>query len=359
MIRSLFLFRSYAVRNVQDGWIGAVKVSSIQSKNETEISMLQTLKHPYIIPYVGILEINQHLVVFTELADNYNLFDLLGKCLLTEVAIKNFAWQILLALLEIHKAGYIHGDLKLDNILFRTNPSTGGIDVQLSNFSLGRKIGEKFIQKENGISSGGFYYAPEALNTISFADPKMDMFSFGLILYCMLTRNHPIPGLTLDEYKKNVSQIFQKNVDVWFKMDQKISSESSELLSKLLVFNVNSRLTVAQALQSPFFPAEWRANQQQDGKGLFKQNASSFESLPKELFSFVFGEDNKNKQIQGNQENFGAYFLSPEQINKTVNDNFTSNKLPSEIHMQIFLGTNKDESTKANILKLKIFDKYL
>ncbi|KAA6368151.1 MAG: hypothetical protein EZS28_036322, partial [Streblomastix strix] len=93
-------------------------------------------------------------------------------------------------------------NLKLDNILFRTNPKIGGIDVQLCNFSLGRQFGDRVILKENGSSCGGIYYAPEALNAGAVADPRMDMLSFGLVLYLMLTKNHPLPGITLAEYQQ-------------------------------------------------------------------------------------------------------------------------------------------------------------
>ncbi|KAA6366407.1 MAG: hypothetical protein EZS28_038066 [Streblomastix strix] len=71
--------------------------------------MLQTIAHPFIIPYVSSQEINQHDIVFTELADNYSLADLLNGCQLNEPIVQKIAWQILLALQKIHKTGFVHG----------------------------------------------------------------------------------------------------------------------------------------------------------------------------------------------------------------------------------------------------------
>ncbi|KAA6378571.1 MAG: hypothetical protein EZS28_025902, partial [Streblomastix strix] len=215
----------------------------------------------------------------------------LGKSMLDEFVVKQIAWEILLALQRIHQQGYIHGNLKLDNIIFRTNPKTQGIDAQLCNFSLGRQIGDRIILKENGPSCMGLYYAPEALNANAVADPRMDMFSFGLVLYLMLTKNHPLPGLTLAEYVQNVNIASQTGVDVWFPIDEHVSPEAADLVTLLLNLQINRRITVVQALQAPFFPQEWRNMLQPDGIWL-KWRAEGHQPLPKELFDYAYGEGN-------------------------------------------------------------------
>ncbi|KAA6385850.1 MAG: hypothetical protein EZS28_018625, partial [Streblomastix strix] len=139
----------------QNGWVGSAKIIPMQQKNDIEFTMLQKVGHPFIIPYQGLQQSNDHIVVYTELADYYSLADLLGKSMLDEFVVKQIAWEILLALQRIHQQGYIHGNLKLDNIIFRTNPKTQGIDAQLCNFSLGRQIGDRIILKENGPSCMG------------------------------------------------------------------------------------------------------------------------------------------------------------------------------------------------------------
>ncbi|KAA6383969.1 MAG: hypothetical protein EZS28_020505, partial [Streblomastix strix] len=274
--------RSYAVQSQENGWVGSAKISPSNQQNIREFEMLQNIAHPFIIPYAGRHEINQHDIVFTELADNYSLADLLNGCQLNEPIVQKIAWQILLALQKIHKTGFVHGNLKLDNIIFRSNPKTGGIDVQLCNFSLGRLIGERVILKENGSNCGGLYYAPESFFTGAVADPRMDMFSFGLILYLMLTKNHPIPFLTLQEY------YYQ---DPWFQIDEHISPDAADLVTVLLAPIIDQRITVVQALKSTFFPQEWRNMLQQDGMWL-KWNATQHESLPKGLFDCAFGLGN-------------------------------------------------------------------
>ncbi|KAA6393254.1 MAG: hypothetical protein EZS28_011220 [Streblomastix strix] len=271
--------RAYVVQNFQNGWLGTAKIVPYQHKNDTEITMLQTIQHPFIVPFISVLEGRQDLIFLSELANCYNLFDLLTKCSLTENIAQYIAWQILLGLQEIHKAGYIHGNLKLDNILFRQSSNAEGIDVQLSNFSLGRKIGDRFIMKENGLSCGGIYYAPEAFSENTVADPKMDMFSFGLVLYGLLT-------------KKTLRYIKESNKDPWFDVDEEMSQDAFNLLQQLLCFNPMNRIDVDQALQSNFFPAEWRDQLRIDEQGQVIWNPESHQYIPQELFDVAFGEGN-------------------------------------------------------------------
>ncbi|KAA6357224.1 MAG: hypothetical protein EZS28_047249, partial [Streblomastix strix] len=86
--------RCYAVQSKQNGWVGSAKVIPIQSKNDTELLMLQRAVHPFIIPFVSTQELNQYFVAYTELADCFSLADLLNRCKLTESIIQKIAWQI-------------------------------------------------------------------------------------------------------------------------------------------------------------------------------------------------------------------------------------------------------------------------
>ncbi|KAA6364245.1 MAG: hypothetical protein EZS28_040228, partial [Streblomastix strix] len=292
-----------------------------------------------------------------------------------------------LALQKIHKTGFVHGNLKLDNIIFRSNPKTGGIDVQLCNFSLGRLIGERVILKENGSSCGGLYYAPESLFTGAVADPRMDMFSFGLILYLMLTKNHPVPFLTLQEYCQQ---------DPWFQIDEHISPDAADLVTVLLAPIIDQRITVVQALQSPFFPQDWRNMLQPEGKWL-NWNATQHQPLPKELFDCAFGlgntiinrvmfsQDyiipqpiNPSTELTGGkpkirrrppvvdptpirppQNDWPNEGITPVIAGQVVTKCFNDNIIPDELYMQVFIGNAQDDKTKNHIARLKIFDEYL
>ncbi|KAA6391446.1 MAG: hypothetical protein EZS28_013025 [Streblomastix strix] len=105
--------------------------------------------------------------------------------------------QILEGMRAFHSSGLIHRDVKCNNILLHSPPGSGRVHVKISDFGLSKK--------ENAISE-----------KIYVAGSQFD--------------NDPIE-----------------------KPPQLIDSILWDLLSQMLEFDVNKRITAAQALQHPFF----------------------------------------------------------------------------------------------------------
>ncbi len=109
------------------------------------------------------------------------------------VLVENVA-QILIdmasALEHMHENGYMHLDFKPENVLVTRNAS-----VRLIDFDLARPIPEK-PKKQSGKNPGTpAYMAPEQL----LGEPisaRVDIFSFGVAAYELLTNQKPFPGET-------------------------------------------------------------------------------------------------------------------------------------------------------------------
>ncbi|AEB95168.1 protein kinase domain-containing protein [Metallosphaera cuprina] len=99
------------------------------------------------------------------------------------------------ALEVVHSEGYVHLDVKPQNVFFSSKPGTTGDEV-LSNLLSGRvkvKLGDLGASKRIGSSIDQYSpgYCPvdqiEAMVTGGGADPKMDVFSLGATGYTLLT----------------------------------------------------------------------------------------------------------------------------------------------------------------------------
>ena len=102
--------------------------------------------------------------------------------------------QIATGLFYIHSAGYLHLDIKPENILIRDDGHVVIIDFDLA---IKSKRWTKRIRQIPGTPS---YIAPETL-TRHTVDERSDIYSFGVTCYEMLTFHKPFEGDKIDEVR--------------------------------------------------------------------------------------------------------------------------------------------------------------
>ena len=147
--------------------------------------------HPGIIGYVEHGKIGGVLYCLMEYVEAANLKDMYARH--DPVLLENVA-QILIdmaaALEHVHENGFMHLDFKPENVLVTQNAS-----IRLVDFDLAQEIPEKpkkLTKKNPGTPA---YMAPEQL----LGEPisaRVDIFSFGVTAYELLTNQKPFPGDT-------------------------------------------------------------------------------------------------------------------------------------------------------------------
>jgi serine/threonine protein kinase len=190
-----------------DSQLSAVKTSLDPNFAELirrEAVILEAVKHPLILKVLDSRNTSDHnSVIVTEFAGNGSLanhmlsanYRLIGANKIARIIV-----GIALAMRFIHSRGFIHRDLKPDNILLDWN-----WDVRIADFgqsiSLTNPNSPSLIhpKTKKGIPFFDSYYlAPECYD--SRCSQMSDVFSFGLILYELLTGQPAFSKeLTLDE----------------------------------------------------------------------------------------------------------------------------------------------------------------
>src|SRR5262249_28682015 len=104
--------------------------------------------------------------------------------------------QVLEALSYAHKNGIIHRDLKPDNIMLLDQE--GALRVKVLDFGIARMIGgESLTQTGEGFGTPA-YMSPERMTGTLGDDPRIDIYSTGIILYEMLTGKCPFESMQTD-----------------------------------------------------------------------------------------------------------------------------------------------------------------
>lgn len=147
-----------------------------------------------------------------------------------------------------HDNNIIHHDLKLENILVKTDNDGLIKRVKLADFGLARKLSDKL---EAGEDSRGTleYSAPEMLVKGRKFDEKIDLWAVGVILHNLLLSEFPFYS---DDQRQLVFNINKMELDFEEIKWEAFSIEALDLLDQLLQKKPSMRPTLTKILEHPF-----------------------------------------------------------------------------------------------------------
>ncbi len=157
-----------------------------------EARLQARLSHPNVVNIFDYIEENGNLYLVMEYVRGKTLEEMLksrGKLNPNEVLY--IAEGVLSAVAFMHGQGIVHRDIKPSNIMLS---DTGFIKV--TDFGIARLVNDDATLTQAGKRLGTLYYmAPELIKT-GQVTPSIDIYSFGITLYQLLTGKVPFPGKT-------------------------------------------------------------------------------------------------------------------------------------------------------------------
>ena len=182
---------------------------------QREMNIAARLRHPHLVQFIG-ATLEGEPVILTELMST-SLRDVLGRGGLREAQITTIGRHVALALNYMHKMTphpILHRDVSSANVLLNPAAPEGAWVAKLSDYG-----SANFIRLVSTAGPGNpSYAAPEASNPAQ-QSPKMDVFSFGVLLLEMATGQFPnrdnlavqMRGITLPRLQQLVRRCINDN----------------------------------------------------------------------------------------------------------------------------------------------------
>jgi Tol biopolymer transport system component/tRNA A-37 threonylcarbamoyl transferase component Bud32 len=213
---------------------------------EREAKLLASLNHPNIATVYGLHEANGVHFIAMELVPGTTLATRLARGVVQVSEVLEMARQVIDALEAAHERGVIHRDLKPANIMIR-----GDGTVKVLDFGLAKSPGPSSAAaddstaatvvldrtREGVILGTSAYMSPEQARGQPL-DKRTDIWSFGCVLYEMLTARRCFDGGTSSDV---LARVLEGEPD-WSGLPVKVPAELRRLLDRCLRKNPAERL---------------------------------------------------------------------------------------------------------------------
>jgi len=196
-----------------------------------------------VVPLREVIESDEELCMILELQERV----LKKKRDMTPFAIneaKRCIQGLMLGVKFMHNKGIVHRDLKVENILI-------GYDgvVRISDFGMAHVTGEGKYKNDTlvlGIGSRK-YRAPELFKPGCYSGFAADVWSIGIILYCLVAGYLPFEGKEKKEQAYNI-----QNRQLTFPPSMQQQPQLVDLLTSLLQKDPQKRINLDQAMRHPW-----------------------------------------------------------------------------------------------------------
>ncbi|KAJ4959474.1 hypothetical protein NE237_026585 [Protea cynaroides] len=163
----------------------------MEQQFQQEVMMLATLKHPNIVRFIGACRKPMVWCIVTEYAKGGSVRQFLMKRQNRSVPLKlavKQALDVARGMAYVHGLGFIHRDLKSDNLLIFADKS-----IKIADFGVARIE----VQTEGMTPETGTYrwMAPEMIQHRPYTQ-KVDVYSFGIVLWELITGMLPFQNMT-------------------------------------------------------------------------------------------------------------------------------------------------------------------
>lgn len=223
-----------------------------------EIEVAASLKHPHIVEFLDRGTHNGVVFLITEFVDGPDaakLADARGGPLPYQVAV-TIILQVLDALAHAHSQGFIHRDIKDQNILVCDAETTP--KAKLTDFGLAKNFAQSGM---SGVTMAGeaagtiAYMAPEQLRNFRDVKPQSDIYGIGMTAYSLLTGEMALDLAGKSSVAETVKAIFEQPAIPLARRAPHFPAALCEVIDRALAKDQTQRWQTAGAMRTAMLHA--------------------------------------------------------------------------------------------------------
>ncbi|PIL30297.1 transporter [Ganoderma sinense ZZ0214-1] len=268
--RQWYAIKSFFVERVEQSDVSrpsrrAEMMESAWKHLEREMRVLKRLRHRNICQLKEtFMEPGYSISIVLEYVDGGDLNAYVNKRdVVFEIEAQHITYQICEALIYIHSMGVVHRDLKPENVLLtQDSPPV----VKVADFGLAKVMDSLSIMHTKCGTPG--FVAPEIMGTDGY-DKAVDSWSLGVLVFVMLTKNHP--------FHHDASS----TADWKLLQEYNITPDCEDFLRKLLELNPRERMTPTDARAHVWLAAQAAKERVRSIEGELSRRSLASQPLPK------------------------------------------------------------------------------
>ncbi|KAL0426184.1 UNVERIFIED_CONTAM: CBL-interacting serine/threonine-protein kinase [Sesamum latifolium] len=310
----------YHARDLRTGQSVAIKSinkqrilrGNLAAQVKREILIMRKLRHPHIVRLHEVLATKTKIYFVMEYAKGGELFAKIAKGRFSEDLSRKYFQQLISAVEYCHSHGVFHRDLKPENLLLDEN-----WELKVTDFGLSAVTDQ--IRPDgllHTLCGTPAYVAPEILAKKGYDGAKVDVWSCGVILYVLNAGYLPFNDT-------NLMAMYRKIYKGEFRCPKWTSPELKRFLTRVLDPNPETRITVHEILNDPWFKKGYKEIKQPvDREFEFKESGEEARYLNAfDLISYSSGADLSGLfSTSGNRVNWEMFVSAewPERIIKRI-----------------------------------------
>ncbi|KAJ3245506.1 spindle assembly checkpoint kinase [Chytriomyces hyalinus] len=260
--------RVYLAREKKSGYVVALKIlfkaelieAKVEKQLRREIEIQSHLRHPNILRLYGYFYDAKRVYLILEYAAQGEMYKHLRKVeTFAEDLAAKYIYQMADALRYLHKKHVIHRDIKPENLLV-------GIKGELKIADFGWSVHAPNTRRKT--MCGTLDYLPPEMVEGKEHNEAVDLWSLGVLCYEFLC------GVPPFEDRSSYKNTYRRIAKVDLKIPSHVSREAGDLITKLLQYQPEKRLSLDQVLVHPWV-VKYQMEQQESVGGRSSSEAKS------------------------------------------------------------------------------------